>query len=195
MGLGGSYGDFFFFALMLTWQQVIRFKYKCFYYPVIRNIQELTWHLLWFGRPVLFYYGQDILVLGSSVERFCMVATEHRGHSLKFFTDHTNKAALFWYPIAVISPFQSMCDTTERISLVAMTMWRQHWSVRTVWAPYAMRCTCEAGCKERECGLEPGLWKTEAVWFLFLEIMSELWNCLKCYSGDISVHSGVTNSM
>lgn len=122
----------FFFALMLTWQQVIRFKYKCFYYPVIRNIQELTWRLLWFGRPVLFYYGQDILVLGSSVERFCMVATEHRGHSLKFFTDHTNKAALFWYPIAVIFPFQSMCDTTERISLVAMTMWRQHWSVRTV---------------------------------------------------------------
>lgn len=87
--------------------------------------EELTSRLLWFDRLVLFYYSQDISVLGSYAEHFCVVAVEHHGHGLKFSTDQSNKAALFWYPVAVIFPFQSMCDTAERISLVAMTMWRQ----------------------------------------------------------------------
>lgn len=98
------------------WQQVIRFKYKYFYYSVLRNIQELTSRLLWFGRHVLFYHIQDyILVLQFKVECFCLGSS---WASLSCYPDRVSSSLLITQtkqlysgvPLLSFSPF-SPCVT------------------------------------------------------------------------------------
>lgn len=70
-----------------------------------------------------FFYNQDSEVLVSQLSHLCVVAVVQSRHSSVFLTDHTHKAALVWRPIAVISPFQSVSTTAERICLITMAMW------------------------------------------------------------------------
>lgn len=100
---------------------------------------------------------------------------------VKFLTDHLHKAALFYFPTAVIFPFQSVWFSW--ISLVSMWMWCQ--------SRYSLGPMCHAlylWSMAEEEGFRIGARseKNEAVWFVFLEIMSELWNCWNI-SGVISV--------
>lgn len=125
-----------FFALMLMWQQVIRFKYKRFYYPVIRNIQGLTLLFLWFGRHVLFYYIPDILILGFQVECFCCC--------------HTESQVLHWSLKQSSFLLVSHCCHLP-LSVHVWHSWKDfpccHDDVATtVECPYSLRPMCHAEC-------------------------------------------------
>lgn len=74
--------------------------------------EHYTGHTLESGRSCFFFFTR--MCLGCVFEFFCVVAASQSRQSSTFSTDPSHKAALVRHPVAVISPFHSMCAGSEK---------------------------------------------------------------------------------